>query len=377
MELRGAQHKRALYYTSMFQSFFAWVQKYERHFSALAMVAGFVADNLLFWRIDLVQTQLVFAAYAAACFISIPLLQWIESRALRGEPLPRWRFLLPIVTQFALGGFWSGFVIFYGRAADLGASWPFLLVLLLIFLGSEYFHRYHAQLVFTSILFFFALYSYAIFALPIYTGTIGTVTFLESGAIAVTLFALFTILLRFLARERFLADVWRIRVGALVVLLLMNVFYFTNVLPPLPLSAKAAGVYHSVSRVPGAYLAESETEPWQVRYLGFPPTLHLALGDSLSAYSSVFAPTTLSTTIVHRWQWYDPQKKQWITRSAIAYPIVGGRDGGYRGYSSMPILDAGQWRVSIETADGRHIAILPFTVVAAAQSLSGETITLD
>ncbi|MFZ3043921.1 MAG: DUF2914 domain-containing protein [Minisyncoccia bacterium] len=361
----------------MWRKIFLWIQKHERHLSAFAMVAGFVADNFLFWRIDLLQTQFVFAGLITACFVSIPLLQWLESRATRGKQLPRWSFLLPIVTQFSLGGLWSGFVIFYGRSADLGASWPFLLVLFLVFLGSEYFHHYHARLVFTSILFFFALYSYAIFAVPVYTGTIGTMTFLGSGAIAVALFALFTMLLRFLARERFYADVWRIRVGAFAVLVLMNVFYFTNILPPLPLSAKAVGVYHSVTHVPGAYIAQAESQSWQVQYLGFSPTLHLILGGSLSAYSSVFAPTTLSTTIVHRWQWYDPIQKQWTTRSAIAYTIVGGRDGGYRGYSSMPILNSGKWRVSIETLDGRRIAVLPFTVIAAAQAVPNKTISLD
>ncbi len=359
------------------QSIFAWMKTYERHLSALAMIAGFVADNLLFERVDLWQTQLLLAAYTAACFIAIPLLHWIESSATRLKaPLPRWRIVLPFVTQFALGGFWSAFVIFYGRSADLGASWPFLLLVFLIFLGSEYFHRYHARLVFTSVLFFFALYSSAIFSVPIYTGMIGTTTFLESGLVAVCIFALFTVLLRILARERFLADVWRIRVGALAVLVIMNVFYFTNILPPLPLSAEAAGVYHTVWRVPGAYLATNEPEPWYVQYLGFPPTLHLALGDSLFAYSSVFAPTTLSTTIVHRWQWYDPQAKRWVTRSTIAYPIQGGRDGGYRGYTAMPILDAGQWRVSIETADGRRIATLPFTAVAVSATPAVTDVTL-
>ena len=360
----------------MYQKIFFWIQKYEKHLSAFAMVAGFIADNFLFWRIDLLQTQLVFAAYATACFISILLLQWLESRASLGKPLPRWRFLLPLVTQFALGGFWSGFVIFYGRSADLGASWPFLLVLFLVFLGSEYFHRYHERLVFTSILFFFALYSYAIFAVPMYTGTIGTLTFLESGVVAVVAFLLFTALLRVLARERFLADIWRIRVGALTVLVLMNVSYFTNILPPLPLSAEAAGVYHSISHISGAYVATNEPKSWLVRYLGLSPTLHVALGDSLFAYSSVFAPTTLRTTTVHRWQWYDAAQKKWITKSTIAYPMVGGRDGGYRGYSSLPILDAGQWRVSIETLDGRRIAVLPFDVVATPTepALTAETL---
>lgn len=349
--------------TDMLQNIFRNLRTYERHLSAFAMIAGFIADNLFFGRIDLWETQAVFASYAAVCFIAIPLLHWFEMHPTRSNLFPRWRLILPLAIQFTLGGFWSGFVIFYGRSANLGASWPFLLFLLLVFIGSEYFYRYHSRLIFTSVLFFLALYSYAIFAVPIYTGTMGTHIFLMSGVLAIGVFALFTVLLRILARERFLIDIWRIRVGALLVFIVINVFYFTNVLPPLPLSIESAGIYHSVWRVPGAYLAESETgQSWQVRYLGFSPTVHIVLGESVSAYSSVFAPTLLTTTIVHRWQWYDPMEKVWITRAVIAYPIVGGRDGGYRGYSTARMNEEGEWRVNVETENDRLIARIPFIV---------------
>ena len=358
----------------MLQKLFAWIQKYERHLSTFAMAAGFIVDSVFFERIDLWQTQAVFASYIAVCFIAIPLLQWIESRGLSA---PRLRLILQFATQFALGGFWSGFVIFYGRSAVFGVSWPFLLFLLIVFLGNEYFHRYHSRLVFTSVLFFFALYSYSIFALPIYVGTIGTEVFLVSGLAALGVFVLFTILLRMLIREKFKSDVWRIRVGAFCVFVLVNVFYFTNILPPLPLSAKAGGVYHSVWHIPGAYLANDEASRlWQVRYLGFPPTVHVVIGESVYAYGSVFAPTSLATTIVHRWQRYDSVKKEWVTKAKITYPITGGRDGGYRGYSYMPVSDSGKWRVDIQTADGRLIDRLPFTVELTAIPPAVETITL-
>jgi hypothetical protein len=361
----------------MYQKLVGWIQKYERHLSALAMIAGFVCDNLFFTRIDIERTQILLAIYAAACFIAIPALHFIEARIARGKPRPRGRFILPFITQFALGGFWSAFVIFYSRSAVFSASWPFLLFIFLIFLGSEYFHTYHERLVFTSVLFFFALYSSAIFEVPIYTGTIGTLTFLESGLVAICIFILFTVLLRILGRERFLGDVKKIRIGALGVLVVINLFYFTNILPPLPLSAIDAGIYHSVWRVPGEYMATSEAEPWQTNYFGLAPTIHIVSGDSVYAYSSVFAPTTLTTTIVHRWQWYDPTKKEWVTETIIAYSIIGGRDGGYRGYSDMPINMAGQWRVNIETSDGLLIAHLPFTVEIGKAEPPEATTTLQ
>ena len=362
----------------MWQKISLWAQTYERYLSALAMIAGFVADNLFFTRVDLLQTQLLFAFYAVVCFVSVPLLHALEARQPAPDaPRSGLRLILPFVTQFALGGFWSGFVIFYSRSAELGSSWPFILLIVLVFLGSEYFHRYHTRLVFTSVLFFFALYSGAIFILPIYTHAIGTVTFLESGAVAVALFAFFTILLRLVAPQHFYHDVWRIRAGALTVLVAMNLFYFTNILPPLPLSAIAAGVYHEVQRVPGSYIATSETgQSWAVQYLGFAPTLHILFGEPVAAYSSVFAPTSLTTKVAHRWQHYDTAKKEWVTMSVISYPIVGGRDGGYRGYSVLPLSEAGEWRVNIETSDGRLIARLPFVVEIVSASPATETVTL-
>lgn len=361
----------------MYQEIFLWIKKYERHLSALAMVAGFTVDALFFERIDIWETHAIFALYTVICFITIPLLHWIESRASLGIASPKWKSLLPIATQFALGGFWSGFVIFYGRSAVLGASWPFLLFLFLVFIGNEYFSKYHSRLVFTSALFFFALYSYAIFAVPIYTGTIGTLTFVVSSIVAVCVFALFTATLRIVGRELFIVDVWRIRIFAFLILAVVSVSYITNILPPLPLSAEHMGIYHSVWKVPGAYLAKSEiNQPWSVKYLGLTPTLHVVSGEWIYAYVSVFAPTSITTTVVHSWQLYEQKKGEWITKSEISYEIIGGRDGGYRGHSSFPVSEAGKWRVNVETIDGRIIARLPFNSELVATSSTVETITL-
>ncbi|MDE2057683.1 MAG: DUF2914 domain-containing protein, partial [Patescibacteria group bacterium] len=216
------------------------------------------------------------------------------------------------------------------------------------------------------------------FAVPIYTHQMGAATFLESGAVAVALFGLFTVLLRLLGRERFRADVFWIRAGALGVLLIINVCYFTNVLPPLPLAAKAAGVYHLVEHGVGGYTAETEEAPPTLlsRYLGDTPTEHVAPGGTVYAYSSVFAPTALTTLIIHRWQWWDPKTGAWETRFALTYPIAGGADGGYAGYSGIVPKVAGRWRVSVETADGRVIARLPFTLVFASSTPALTTIQL-
>ena len=101
-----------------------WLSHHERSLSAAAMIGGFCFDNYAFRRIDLPNTQLVFIGYLALAALSMTILHLVMARAARGIDSPRWRSILPMVTQFALGGLWSAFLVFYTRSAVLTASSP-------------------------------------------------------------------------------------------------------------------------------------------------------------------------------------------------------------------------------------------------------------
>ena len=83
----------------------------------------------------------------------------------------------------------------------------------------------------------------------------GRPTFVFSGVLAVGGFVLVLFALRTVGRERLL-KAWRgIVLGSAGVLAVINLFYFTNVLPPLPLALSYAGVFHSVVKDGDAYRA--------------------------------------------------------------------------------------------------------------------------
>jgi hypothetical protein len=325
------------------------------------MVAGFITDNLMFRRIDLPNTQAIFAAYLGVAAFSIVGLHFLERRAREGRAYARWRAFFPMATQFALGGLWSAFLVFYSRSAVLTKSWPYLALLTAFFIGNEVLKRYHSRLVFTTTLFFFAVFTCAIVTVPVYTHTIGKFTFLVSGGIAVGVLVLFLYLLAAVNRPQFVAARGKIALGVAGVYVLMNVFYFTNTLPPLPLALAHVGVYHAVKKTGDVYQAVAEDAPWYTEF-GFAPTLHVTAGQPLYAYSAVFAPIKLSTKIVHRWRRYDPKTGHWITLSTVTFPINGGRDGGYRGYTIKHNIQPGDWRVDINTFDGHLIGRITFKV---------------
>ena len=364
------------------------IRRYERHLSAAAMVVGYAVDNFTFGRVDHPGAHLVFSAYLTVAVVSIAVAHWIQGRKDRAaaaatelpvdgapaapdsEPQPERRFRLsvwlPAVTQFALGGLWSGFLVFYSRSAVLAASWPFLLLLLAFLIGNEVFRRYHSRLVFVSLLLFFAFYSYAVFVVPVFTRSIGQITFLASGASAIVAYYFFLRLLWVLDRRRYRQSRWRLIGGAVAITAAMNAFYFLRVLPPLPLALSDVGIYHAIRHTGATYQVQEESEPWMVRFGFARPVVHVAPDGKLALYSAVFAPIRMSTQITHRWQWWDSRSKHWQTLSKVSFVISGGREHGYRGYSLKSGLRAGDWRVNIDSADGRLIGRLVFNVVPVA-----------
>lgn len=340
------------------------IKRYERPLSATSMVGGFIFDNYYFERVDHPATQIVLAAYLALAIASIVLIHFVESDAEPPSLLVKGHPLLVIATQFALGGLWSAFLIFYGRSALGTTSWPFVTVLAAMLIGNEAFRQYHSRLAFTCTLLFLAMLSYAIFAVPVFTGTMGRATFLFSGVLAAGAFAVVLFALRTVGRTRLLTA-WRaIVLGAAGVFAGINIFYFANILPPLPLALSQAGVFHSVVKDGDTYRAVAEERAagdW-FGLIGRTPVMRVQTGGSLAVYSAVFAPIQLKTNIVHVWRRYDDASGMWRTESTVRFPIVGGREGGYRGYSTKSQPASGRWRVDIETAEGALIGRVPFSV---------------
>ena len=345
---------------------YAWLhvlKSYERHISATAMAGGFAIDNMAYNRVDHPVTQTLLIVYLSIAGFSIILLHYLEMhQEWQSKFVVKLRSYLPALTQFMFGSLWSAFLVFYARSGAFSGSWPFLILLSAIFICNEVFRQYHARLIFTSTLFFFALLSYAIFMVPVFTHTIGELTFLLSGAAAVAVFALLLWLLGRLGTSALGKVRWQIAGGAVAVYATVNLLYFLNVLPPLPLALQKTGLFHSIERAGDVYVATGEAPSWTA-WLGFPPVIHAEPGEPIYVFSAVFAPIKLSTTIVHHWQRYDSATGKWLTVQRVRYDIIGGRQKGYRGYTKKTGPREGLWRVDIDLEDGRMIGRTEFTVI--------------
>ena len=363
---------------SIVESFRARYSRHERLISSLSLFGGFVFDALTLKRIDMFWENLWVIAHlavAAACIILAnrnarpPLAAAAPSHeppypppAPVSRPAPRTPLWIVGVLQFCFGGLLSTFLVFYFRSGSLRTSWPFLLILAAAFLANESLKRHYSRLDFQASFFFLSLFSFAIFIVPVVLHVMGPLVFVLSGAVSLALFWMFLRVLRRLAPHSFSHGVHVLFASVAGIFLTINVLYFLNLIPPIPLSLRDASVEHSIARnADGNYVVQSESAGL-LGYFKLADEFHCAPGAPVYAYTAIFSPTSLSTRIVHEWQTYDAQRG-WITTNRIELPLNGGRGGGYRTFSMTKQIRPGAWRVNVETPGGALLGRLRFNVI--------------
>ena len=343
--------------------------KYERYISPIALLSGFIWDNLTLKRIDLLYENLVLISYLLVAGLSIFLLQFYYTSRLKSRLFEKVVFVIPFALQFAFGGLFSAFVIFYFKSASIIASWPFLLVLLFLLIGNELFRERYSRLIFQMSIYFVALLSYSIFALPILINKMSSGIFLLSGVISLILISLFVSLLFRIMPDKIKQSYKYLAVSIGGIYLIFNIFYFTNLIPPIPLSLKDNGIYHHIKRTAdNRYLVQYEPAPWYLFFKNFNPVFHQSAGEPVYCFSAVFAPTEFNTVIFHRWSYFDKAADKWVETDRLRFDIFGGRDGGYRGYSFKKNTRSGKWRVDIITERGQILGRTKFKIVEVDSS---------
>jgi hypothetical protein len=339
----------------------SWAQRNERHLGAVLFVFGFVTDLFTFVFLPVSFVNLAFLGYlglAAVCTLG----SHVFSNDRQHSAV--WRrtlsVIFPLGAQYAIGSLLSGCLIFYTKSSTLIVSWPFLVLLALVFIGNEYFRTYYKFLAFQLVLFFFAIYAYAIFSLPLFLHRLGIWIFVGSTAVSIVAFIMFMMLLRRLNGAAVHRSLRYVVPSTTLIVLIVSISYVSGLIPPIPLTMPHAGIYQDLRRENGDYILASQgtREWWDLR----PQKVRHLPGTPLYAFTSISAPIQFGTSVVHVWEWYDESTGKWSVQNRISFPISGGRDGGYRGYSVMDDPQAGRWRLTIETGSRQVIGRLYFMV---------------
>ncbi|MDO8517981.1 MAG: hypothetical protein Q7S26_01670, partial [bacterium] len=314
----------------------AFWDRYERSLSFGALALGFTFDLWIAKRPDSVPDNILLLSYLFIAGAIIVLVNVQKTRAQeRAHPFEP--LLLILILQFCFGGLAGNLLILYGKSGTVGGSALFLGLLLALLLGNEFLKSRYAQLRLTVAIYYFLLLTYCIIAVPTFLfHTIGAKVFLISGGVSllaagVFLFVLYSVVFRGDKSASRRRQTYEMAAVILCVLAVFNGLYFLNIIPPVPLSLKAVGVYHSITTDDkGGYTGIYEPPAWFVFWRDTAATYTIVSGQSAYCFSAVFAPGDLATSIVHRWEYFYPTTGHWITVARIGFPITGGRAEGYR-----------------------------------------------
>lgn len=353
----------------------AFIRFVKHHWLTIAFLLGFLTDLILLNRVDDAIDNLILFMYASLASISLVLFYVAIAEKAPPRVVSFLHSFMPVVMQYSFGGLLSGMLIFYGRSGDFLVSAPFLALIIIVILANELVKKRSDRLLYNLVVYFIGVFSYLVLVVPVLIGEMGNLVFIGSGLLALlVVFLLLKVLSRiiphFIALEkRMIVFV----IGSLYVL--FNTFYFLNIIPPIPLSLTELSIYQHVERTSfGGYRIEKEEVSWWRHFGVLPPTFHPVPGQGAYCFARVYAPTSLKTDVVQRWEYQDANG-DWQTHYTQSYPITGENKNGYRGFTTVKSISDGLWRCSVETVRGQVLGRETFVIDSTVQPKELVTVT--
>jgi len=291
-----------------------------------------------------------------------------EPPPLDGLPRPKrlyYRRRLAILSFF-LGTLLNVYTVFFFKSSSLLVSFSFMLVMIGLLLLNEFDPFRRLGVAFRFALLSLCGLSFCATVVPMVFGRVGTLVFLVSMATACVPMLALAAGVRRWAPDRYLAARQQMLVPFGVMLIVFLGAYVLRVIPPVPLSIPFIGVYHGVERTDAGYRLSHERALWRFWHHG-DQHFEAQPGDKLYVFFRIFSPARFSDQVTMEWYW-KPKGSGWKRQDGIPIAIVGGREEGFRGYGVKTNYQPGEWKVQVETTDGREIGRIYFDVENAPEA---------
>jgi hypothetical protein len=314
--------------------------------------AGFVFDTFMVRRIDDVKVLIQQGVYLLLSGVLLASLVVMRERA------NRWA--APAL-HFMLGTLLNAYALFYVKSGSGLTSVLFFLVISALLVINELPSVHRLGPVVLYGLYSFCLTSYFAYLYPVLFGRIRWWMFVlavATSAVPLTLVGRFhhkrTGDRRQVVRHALLPTL-----GVQALLLVLHAF---RLIPPVPLSLMEIGIYHDVARqADGSYRVSYNAPAFYRFWVRDDTNFRATAGDRVFTFFRVFAPRGFRDEI--RVAWFIRQPGHgWLAAGDLPIAVTGGREGGFAGVAFKQNWRPGDWRVIVETLDGREIGRRTFAV---------------
>lgn len=349
----------------MLNRFRAYVRTNQRYLPVVFFMMGFLWDSLTLGRIDRLYDQVILCTYLTSLTLSIYLYNLSGDDKWKGTFFEKYQVYLPLAIQFFLGGLCSAYVIYFSRSVSFSKTISFFVILVVLLFANELLKKRISNKYLQFSAYFFVNFTFFAFFIPMLLKSMNTFLFMVSGAISLSItMALIIYIYNESPSTRKEIKLGRMSGLILGIYFLINSFYYFNLIPPVPLALETGLAAHNleIDRETNEYRVTYEQNPWYIFWRDNQQELAYQPGSNVYVFSSIFAPTELKESVLHRWKWYSPHTEKWEVIDEIGFDITGGREGGFRGYTYKSNMMEGRWRVDVITDDGLVLGIVNFEI---------------
>ena len=355
--------KRALvkFRNSAFRRF---IRKHQKYAPLLFFICGFIFDSLTLGRIDRLYDLTVLCSHMTLLTVTLYLYNLADDGKWKNTFLERYEEYFPLAIQFFFGALSSAYVIYFSRSVSLSKTISFFIILVTLLVANEFLKKRISNKYLQFSVYFFISFTFFAFMIPVFIKEMNTNIFIYSGLVSLISTLLFIIFIyKISPSTRAEIDLRRIIGLILLMYATINSFYFLKLIPPVPLAMESGIVAHNVTVDDDEYIVTYEIDEWYVFWREHRLKFIFEPGEKIYAFTSIFAPTDIEKSILHRWKWYNDNTNKWEVVEDIGYDIAGGRDGGYRGYTFKSNAKPGLWKVEVITEEELILGVIDFEVI--------------
>lgn len=340
------------------------VTYYEKNETRLAIaffLGGFIFDIVTLSSVDdlfSITQQVVYLFIIGGC-IYLDALCLHEKCVIPQKLTKIWAYR-QLIVHFLLGSLLSVYSLFYFKSSSIISSFVFMAILFGLMIANEFQQVQSRGLWIKFVLWLLSLISFISIIVPTVVGSVGYFTFAISMVIVcLILYSLYKQVRKFQLPLEYLKK--QLYVPAVSTVVLFILFYFLGLIPPVPLSAQFMGIYHNVEKYEDQYHLIHSNPFWKFWNNG-DQEFYAKPNDKIFFFMNMYSPARFSDSVIIHWLYKNP-KSGWETWDRVPMKISGGRDEGFRGFMYKSKYTEGDWRIQVETTDGREIGRIYLTVI--------------
>jgi hypothetical protein len=345
-------------------AFRRFIMKNKKYAPVLFFIGGFTFDSLTLGRIDRLYDMVVVSLHITSLSITLYLYNLADDGKWKNTLLDRYKKYFPLAIQFFFGALSSAYVIYFSRSVSLSKTITFFVILVGLLVANEFLKKRISNKYLQFSVYFFVSFTFFTFMIPVFIKEMNTAIFVISGLISLAC----TLGLIIIIYNKSPSTRKEIRLSKIIGLIItmyttINLFYYFNLIPPVPLVLASGIVAHDIKVDNDKYIVSFETDEWNVFWREHRIKFIYSEGERVYVFASIFAPTAIEKSIFHRWKWRNENTKKWEIVDDIGYTITGGRGTGFRGYTYKNNMKEGRWKVEVITKEGLVIGIIDFEIV--------------